>query len=373
MMKKNRRRMSGVVIGVFGITCLIFALAVGSFIKKDNDSAAKEQSEEEQGESADLEEIVVKEIPAEPSMEIQKEPAQTEADKKVQGKEEGEKSDSLNNSCRIVCFGASNTEGTGSDGETYPKILGEISGHEVLNYGVYAEGASTIAARQGGNRMHLLEGITIPADCSPVLIKPVNEDDNPEMLVVFGDAGINPCYIGGVEGRMEFSEELEGRCFIRSTPGEAVTVEAGEEIEFFAMHDRREDDILIIWSGTNDEPDTNTIYDVIKQQRKMIDYAENGKYVVIGYVKKEVMEQIDQINVIMEEEYGEHFLDIRTYLLENGLKDANMEATAEDLNAIKNGYLPPSLMADDAGHGKPEFNRIIAKLVYEKLKSLGYL
>ncbi len=278
-----------------------------------------------------------------------------------------------NSKARIVCWGDSLTEGTGGDGVTYPNTLEKLSGRKVLNYGVYAETASCIAARQGGNPMHVDEEFTIPADCKPVEVKPVNEKGVPEMLLVFGEAGINPCSIGGIEGTLSLSEASGGRVFTRSESGEETVIKVNTPVLFHAMLDKRDDDILVIFTGTNDYPDTNSIKDVIAYQRAMLTYADASQYVVIGMTKKKAMAQIEDINKILANEYGEHFLDIREYLMKNGLKDAGVEETAQDRIDMENGEIPSSLRTDDEGHGTSAFYRIIGEQLYKKMCELNYL
>ncbi|MFT3982804.1 MAG: hypothetical protein QM697_02760 [Lachnospiraceae bacterium] len=274
---------------------------------------------------------------------------------------------------RILCWGDSLTEGTGGEGVTYPDTLAKLSGAEVLNYGVYAELASCIAARQGGNPMHIKETVTIPAAIEPVEIGLENAKDNPEMLLVFGEAGINPCSISGIEGTLSIDSQTGIRYFTRGAAGEAVTVESRSPVLFHAMRDKREDDILVIFSGTNDSPDTSNIRDVIAYQRAMIDYAGTENYVIIGMTRKKYMPQIEAVNQLLAEEYGEHFLDVRTYLLQNGLQEAGVTATEQDREDLKNGEIPASLRSDEDGHGTSAFYRIIGEQLHKKLLALKYL
>ena len=56
---------------------------------------------------------------------------------------------------RIICWGDSLTVGYGGNGVTYPKVLGNLIKLETINYGVTAEGARTVAYRQGGLPMYV--------------------------------------------------------------------------------------------------------------------------------------------------------------------------------------------------------------------------
>ena len=107
------------------------------------------------------------------------------------------------------------------------------------------------------------------------------------------------------------------------------------------------DDLMIIWAGTNNRPNTSTIQNVINNIDSMIGYSSNPDYVVIGLTSKDFMPDIELVNEILSEKYGEHFLDIRKYILENGLSDSGIVATTQDLEDIENGEIPISLRSDN--------------------------
>lgn len=275
---------------------------------------------------------------------------------------------------RILCWGDSLTEGTGGDGVDYPKVVGELSGHEVLNYGVYAERASLIAARQGGNPQHVVDLSEIPADTTPVKVNVVGDNGAWEMWCNNGDAGINPCVINGVEGTLTINMEAGERQFTRLSAGEPVSVNDGDKFTTAAMRDMQDDDILIIWSGSSDGWfDDRSITDIIGYQKSMIDFAGCTEYIIINYTAKpNIGEEIDAWNEALKSEYGEHYLDIRGYLMENGLSDAGIEATEQDLEDIRNGQIPTSLRSDES-HFNAKGYELIGQKVYEKLLELGYI
>lgn len=274
---------------------------------------------------------------------------------------------------RVICWGDSLTEGTGGDGTSYPSVLEDLSGCEVKNYGVYNDRASLIAARQGANPQRAKDLSYISAEPQKQKVNIVGENGAWEMWLNFGDAGVNPCYIDGVEGTLSIDPDTGTRYFTRTSAGEAVSVTKGK-FETIAMRDMRDDDILVIWSGSSDGlfADGN-INDIIKYQRSMLEYAHCEDYIIINFTAKcNIGDDIDEWNRRLEAEYGEHCLDIRSYLMEHGLEDAGIEATPEDIKAMEEGHAPQSLRSDE-GHFNAAGYKVIGKQVYKKLLEMGYI
>lgn len=293
---------------------------------------------------------------------------------------------------RVVCWGDSFTEGTMGDGVTFPDVIERSATEddkdvEVLNYGVYAEESSLIAARSGGNTMRLRDSVTIPADCTPVEVVPKSEMNGYEMLLVFGgdkelsargnafigDNSINPCIIGGVEGNLSIDPATGTRYFTRLKPGKSVVANTSDPIRFWAMRNKRKDDILVIWSGTNDKPDHNSITRTMEYIDSIIRYTGSDRYVVINMTKIEDIPEIEQVNAIMAAKYGRHIIDLRSYLLNDALSDAGISPTEEDKEFIAAGRVPRSLYAEDITHYTGKGYELIGKFIYKKLCKLGYL
>lgn len=277
-----------------------------------------------------------------------------------------------NSDKRIICWGDSMTEGTGGDVYTFPISLEEVSGAEVINYGVFGETTKCIAAREGANPQSTTSEFTIPADCTPVEVTVSSSDGEWMELIDFGDAGINPCTLGGIKGKWYRDDDL-GRVFVRETPGEEVVLPSDSPLVTFAMEDKKSDDIWILWTGNNEQPETeDAVRDTISWQRKMLEDAGVTEYIVVSLTSKHMLNEIDLINDMFKEEYGEHYFDLRSYVLSDMLNDAGITPTEEDINDISEGNVPSSLRSDEV-HGNDEFYRLTGVKIYEKLKELGYL
>lgn len=298
--------------------------------------------------------------------------------------------DAGNHLPRVVFWGDSLTEGTNGNGVTFPLAVLEAAAEdgkeiEIRNYGVYAEQSSLIAARAGGNPMRLKQSVTIPADTTPVEIVPVSDMAGYEMLLVFGgdkelsarpafdgDNSLNPCILAGVEGNISMNAEENKRYFTRLTPGDPVVAQAGTPFEFWAMRDRREDDILVIWNGSNDDPTPQTVQETFKYIHTIIDYTGTDKYIVLNMVKRETIPQIEEVNAAFEKEFGDHCLDIYTYLREEAMDEAGLTMTAEDKAALADCNTPESLRSDSSHYNEAGYT-MIGHEVYRKLCEMGYL
>ena len=276
---------------------------------------------------------------------------------------------------RIVCWGDSLTEGTGGEGVTFPKVIEELTGIETINYGVYGECSSLIAARQGGNGQHVENISEIPADTEPVPIKIKGDKDGAsELWLTFGDAGVNPCMIAGVMGELSIDPEDSTKYFTRLEAGEAVAINNDNDTFYtHGMLDAREDDILIIWSGSSDGLVEGMTVDIpIDNIRSMLEYSGCEEYVILDYEAVCLDGRFDEWNDALRDAFGEHVLDIREYLLEHGLEDAGIEPTEGDLEDIALGHMPRSIMSDEY-HGTGDFYRIIGEQIVEKMRELGYI
>lgn len=271
---------------------------------------------------------------------------------------------------RIVCWGDSLTESIDSQ-SAYPDVLEELSGTKVVNYGVRAETTRAIAMREGAVPMYTSECV-ISANAVPVPLQVTTRSGNGVQLLKNGAAGVNPCYVGGIAGNLSYDSTEGVYYFTRLEEGGEVYVEAGSRLTTNGMASRQKGDVLVLFTGTNDAPDTSAIYDLIEVQRAMLDYADCEDYVIIGLTSKEVIPQVEAVNEILAEEYGEHFLDVRSYFLDYGLAEAGIEPTAKDREDLADGEIPSSLRQDYV-HGNEYFYQILAGQIYRKMQYLGYL
>ncbi len=286
----------------------------------------------------------------------------------------------------ISCIGDSLTYGYGATvGSTdYPSVLQTlVTDKTVYNLGVSGETSDEILARQGGYPA-VVNPFTIPADTTAVEITfadtvNIGSDNTPLLRKNSGDI-VNPVIIDGVEGSISLSDSKYW--FVRTDAGTEHEVKRPQYVVTKEMREHK-DDIQIIFVGTNggwmitaDDAETR-IKKIISQIDMMIDYNTSKKYIIIGmhYFYSSVLYNgltKEMLENAMLLKYGNHYINLRKYMIEYGLSDAGLTATEADTEAINNGDVPPSLLYDDGIHGNSEFYRILATLVNKKGVELGY-
>ncbi len=271
---------------------------------------------------------------------------------------------------RVICWGDSLTYGEGGNGVTYPSTLKDRLNCEVINYGIQGETVTQIGIRTGAFPMSV-GAFEIPSDPKRVKVSLWMDGEDPNMMRL-GDAGINPCTIAGIEGTLSYSQEENSYYFTRATAGDPLSVEKGTEVETFAAKDKRKSDVVILFAGTNLAPDRAHIGELIDAEKQILEYLDAKAYLVVGLTSLAMAPDVVWINQALAAEFGERFLDIRTYLLQHGLEDAGIQPTLQDRQDLADGEIPSSLRVDIV-HGNESFYRIIGEQVMGKLQELGMI
>lgn len=285
----------------------------------------------------------------------------------------------------VACIGDSLTYGYGaSPGSTdYPTVLTKLCGKTVYNLGVSGESTDEILARQGGFPA-IINPVNIPTETNTVEItfsSNINIGSNNTVLLRKASNNlVNPVVIDGVEGNISASNNKY--YFTRLEDGTAHEIKHPQYVITKEMREHK-DDIQIIFMGTNggwmitaDDAETR-IKKLTSQIDMMIDYNTSKKYIIIGmhYFYSWVLYNgltKEQLENAMLLKYGNHYINLRKYMIEYGLADAGLTATEADTEAINNGNVPPSLLYSDGVHGNAYFYNILANLVNKKGIELGY-
>ncbi len=237
----------------------------------------------------------------------------------------------------IVCWGDSMTFGYGyTEGEisingkevdisylSYPDNLESLTGTKTYNFGIVGATSEEIAVTQGG----------LPVKSSYISYEII-------------DYGI-----------MNFAKKHKG-------------------------------DILVLELGSNGGWED---YDeLIAQYRAMIEYAHCKKYIIIGdtdeplysfdqdVVRQAEEYEDDKIGLnetkwekALREEFGEHFINMRVFLIQNGLSITGLEASDEDAEDALKGNISQQLRSDWT-HFNAYGYYAQATGVYQKGQELGY-
>ena len=310
----------------------------------------------------------------------------------------------------IVCWGDSLTQGTAGN-TSYPSVLKAyletyfsdiysfrrtISNAEdfarlnwddytvsvpVVNMGASKESSFTILGRAGAVPYVLSEAAVIPAGTEPVEVRITSQNGEWVRPLIGGAEGINNLHIAGIEGELSLDSAARALgvnkyLFTRTEEGEETRVEAGEAIETAGANMYR-DYIHIVCIGTFGSFDTaDELVDQVKAL--LARQTENtDRYIVLGIIGQDGTEYsapwMDIIDSVMMQAFGNRYINIRKYLIEDGLSDAGLKATDMDTYNISIQKVPASFISNTS---EVELNarayKLIGKLIYDRMDSLGY-
>lgn len=275
----------------------------------------------------------------------------------------------------LAAWGDSLTAGNGGDGTSYPGVLSELAGLPMFNGGVAGERSAGVAARQGGVPAQLnVAGGTIPAEGGVQ----VDLGD----VVIIRDEGSLTGTLLDVHGTLTKDQQTNfgDYTFTRDEPGQPVPVPDGTPFVTDVGVENRTSG-TVIWSGHNDirfEGPNNVVDNI----RAMVDYLQTDHYVVIGLSNGEnagegsdyYTEAILGVNEELAQEFGpDHYLDVREWLVQEGLAAAGIEPTASDQEDISQDIVPLSLRDPRAvGHLNPEGYRLVGKYLDDFCRAHGW-
>ena len=223
-------------------------------------------------------------------------------------------------------------------------------------------------------------------------------------IICWGDSmtqgvGAGPAYIIDGDSVQDISyrtypsalEELTGiQAYNRGVGGET----SGEIMErardyyedYYKTNDKSQILILEIGSNGGWGNDYDTL---IKQYRAMIESADTDYYIILGDTddpgtsigdKKQKATYDDGTYIgtddtmweaALRKEFGEHFLNTRVYLIENGMSDCKLTPDKDDLHAQECGRIPTKLRFDWTHlNSYGYYSKALA--VYQKGVELGY-
>jgi hypothetical protein len=182
--------------------------------------------------------------------------------------------------------------------------------------------------------------------------------------------------LAGVAGQMEYTTATGVRRFIRNSSGSATACPPGTS--FFPDGTGYRDRTQVIWVGRNNISYPNAI---LRDVKAMVDYqtALLPRTLVLGVctsideiVGTSGYNRIATINNALAAVYGDRFLDIRRYLIDNGLADAGLTPTDADREAIANDTIPPQLLHSDGLHLLRPGLIVVGTRVAARAVSLGW-
>ena len=279
----------------------------------------------------------------------------------------------------------------------WPARLQEVvAAYAVKNQAVSGEYTTSTSARQGGNALSV-GAFTIQADTSLVEITLTSADGQTfgNSPVFSAGGGFNPCTIAGVQGTIVSAGSGVYK-FARKTAGDSVEVPAGTVVTSDADSMlNNADAVMLVNIGINAgwNTDSNVL---LNQVQMMVDhFTESGgtKYIITGPYAGQFLNTDSQRAVVFDYEtkaataFGEHWLNLREYLIANGLTENGLTASALDTERMAVGQIPASLLGGgstteilifdgktvtDQTHPNAHGQNSIFNAFYAKGQALGY-
>ena len=285
----------------------------------------------------------------------------------------------------VSCWGDSTTS-TGTDGEAWPTRLQTKLGEsmQVKNMAISGEWCTSTSCRQGGNEASLVSGVIIPAAVEAVAVTLRSKDGQTfgTSPVLSTGANYNPVTIAGVEGSISTSG---GQAyFTRKAAGEEVVASAGTAVVSKNAIARKEDAVQVIYLGTNAGWNLNP-NTLLNQVQSMVEYYGGTNYIILGPAGGQMVRTEDARAATIAYEglaataFGEHWLNLREYLIANSLTENGLTATAKDNERMAVGLIPWSILLGsntEGGTDDVHYNtyglQSVCNAVYAKGQTLGY-
>lgn len=252
----------------------------------------------------------------------------------------------------------------------------------VVNMGAGKEDSATILGRSGVAPYVVGGDFEIPAEVEPVNIQLKSPDGKNVTPLTAGSAGVNPVTIEGVVGEITLSgNQGWGQTayqFTRAEAGETVSVAKGAQITTACTEEYR-DYVHIVWLGTYG--DFTTPEKLVNDTKLLLSRQVNNpeRYLVLGPCalrgawSNADPATLNGVDSAMMQAFGSHYVNVRKYLMTDGLTDAGITPSKEEQLVIQQGGMPTSFRSNASG---ADLNgtayKLIGKLVYERMEALGY-
>lgn len=275
----------------------------------------------------------------------------------------------------IVCWGDSMTQGVGADDDpdalvaladgelydtsyqSYPQVLSQLTGLDTYNFGVAGATSEEIAVMQGA-----LPWVVFENDSADAADGPVGEDEDDD---------------ADLDADSEADSDAES-----DAVEQPISHIDPEVVDEGTLHTG---DILVLEIGSNGGWDGD--YQVlIDQYRAMIDRSGCEDYLILGdtddpgtsvgdasqepftedYAPRETSWE-----TALREAFGDHFINMRVFLIKHGLEISGLTPTPEDVADARLGCISKQLRSDWTHlNARGYFAKAVA--VYQRGIKLGY-
>ena len=128
---------------------------------------------------------------------------------------------------------------------------------------------------------------------------------------------------------------------------------------------------MVLYVGANGGH--GTFDDLVRMHRRMIEHSNAEHFIVLGMTSGSAGRteaDMAEYESKMTREFGRYFISLRDYLSKQGMADAGLTPTADDLAKMETGAVPYSLFTDGV-HYTDACKTVIGNMLYERCKELG--
>lgn len=290
----------------------------------------------------------------------------TKEEDEKDSEEDSKKEDAVVASSNIYCVGDSTTIGMEGQNNSYPTYLSQLANLNIQTIGDRRLDSEALKVKLGITPVYV-DKLSIPAEVKSEKIVFLNQGGKANNYLLKAKGSIEHCTINGIPGKITYEFNSNSLLFTRDTPGEASIVNRPTLIE--VQPNIEPDNVLVLYTGAYGEITNEAL---IANQQEIIKAFNTDKYIVVSLTQDERSET----NELLKSTYGDHYLDFKSYLLTDGLKDAGITPTAEDQQYIAENKIPVSLRANDRYadiNGNDKYSQLLAEQVLDKMIELKYV
>lgn len=262
----------------------------------------------------------------------------------------------------LYCVGDSTTLGIEDQNNAYPAYIDKLANFNIKLIGDKNITSAGLLVKLGVTPVYV-DKLTIPASTTPTPIVFLNQGGKANNDLLKSQGSIDSVTINGITGKITYRYEGNTLLFTRDQPGEQSIVNSPTLIQ--VNNNIEPDGILVLYSGAYEKSVNGSL---VEYQKQIISAFNTDKYIVVSLTQ----DDRNETNESLETAFGEHYLDFKSYLLDDGLADAGITATEQDLQNISNNKIPASLRANDI-NGNDKYSELLSQQILNKLLDLEYI
>ena len=262
----------------------------------------------------------------------------------------------------LYCVGDSTTLGKENENNSYPAYLNNLANLNIKTIGDEKITSSALLVKLGITPVYV-DKLTIPASTTPTPIVFLNQGGKANNELLKSQGSIESVTINGIAGKITYRYEGNTLLFTRDQPGEQTIINSPTLIQ--VNNNIEPNGILILYTGAYEESIKGSL---VKYQKEIIQAFNTENYLVVSLTQNDR----NETNESLKAAHGEHYLDFKSYLLSNGLQDAGITPTAQDLQDIAENKIPTSLKANEI-NGNDKYCQLLSKQILDKLTTLKYI